>query len=97
MIYARLKEIFDVTPKLAHEQRYHSFSDGVKVISKYCYSDRPNLQVVDGEIHWEIHYGCLDEVLSNLTEDDAKTLARNGWEISNLFDATQPSYFTFKT
>lgn len=93
MIYARLKEIFDVTPKLAYEQRYHSFSDGVKVISKYCYSDRSNLNIND----FIIEYGCLDEVLSNLTEDDAKTLARNGWEISNLFDATQRSYFTFKT
>lgn len=101
MNYPQLKKIFEETPLLKWADRSKSFSEGIAILSKYCYSDFPNLHVtkqlsrVVEEEYDIILYGNIPEILDEIAEEETKRLAELGWIITEGLDEFD-NYFKFR-
>lgn len=101
MKYAELIRIFRETTPLKWIERNKSFSEGIAILSKYCYSDFPNLhidkvtsQVVDEE-YYIILYGSISEILEEISSEEVRTLARLGWIVTEGLDEND-NYFKYR-
>lgn len=101
MKYAELIQIFKETSPLKWTARSKAFSEGIAILSKYCYSDFPNLHVdkttnqVFGEDYYVIMYGNISEVLEEITEHEVGELAQLGWFITEGLDEND-NYFKYR-